>query len=87
MKMGMAGRSPGQGGTHSEISGIMKSSWKMEETRTSLFRTRRPWEFCGGSRSGHGWEGRSAALLVKKVRSQGLTSTVTVRVSADGRIF
>lgn len=29
-------------GAHSEISGITKSSWKMEEMYTSLFLTRRP---------------------------------------------
>lgn len=85
---GVGGGDLQEWGAHSEMSGITKSSWKMEEeTYTSFFRTRKPQEFCDGSRRGHGRRSDQQPSPIRKVRGQGLTSTVTVRVSVDGRIF
>lgn len=69
------------------MSGMTKSSWKMDVgANTSFLRTRRPWEFCKGGVDVVRWEVTSVPR-VGKVRGQTLTSTVTVRVSVDGRIF
>lgn len=91
MSEGRVDRGVARGGAaHSEMSGITKSSWKMDVgANTSFFRTRRPLEFCGKVAGGVRlvrWE-ITPVHRVRKVRGQALTSTMTVRVSVDGRIL